>query len=109
MDQSDVQVIELAYRYMVMNTAFFLLLLFVNIFRLTIQGMGFTRIAMIAGVMEMIARTAVAMLLVPVLGFDGACWSNPMAWLFADIFLIPCYVHITKKLKNRLRPAGENV
>ncbi|MGN0779673.1 MAG: MATE family efflux transporter [Aristaeellaceae bacterium] len=108
-DQGDVQVIGQAYRYMVVNTAFFLLLLFVNVFRLTIQGMGFTRIAMIAGVMEMIARTAVAMVLVPLLGFNGACWSNPMAWLLADVFLIPCYLHITRKLKNRLRPAGENV
>lgn len=105
---SDMEVIELAYRYMCVNTACFLLLLGVNIFRLTIQGMGFTRIAMIAGVMEMIARTAVAMILVPIFGFDGACASNPAAWLFADIFLIPCYIHITKKLEHRLQPAGDN-
>ena len=106
---SDMEVIALAYRYMCVNTACFLLLLGVNIFRLTIQGMGFTRIAMIAGVMEMIARTAVAMILVPVFGFDGACVSNPAAWLFADIFLIPCYVRITKKLEHRLQPAGDNI
>ena len=106
---SDMEVIALAYRYMCVNTACFLLLLGVNIFRLTIQGMGFTRIAMIAGVMEMVARTAVAMILVPIFGFDGACASNPAAWLFADIFLIPCYVRITKKLEHRLQPAGDNI
>ena len=107
--QTDVEVIDLAYRYMCVNTAFFLLLLGVNIYRLTIQGMGFTRIAMLAGVMEMIARTAVAMILVPIFGFNGACASNPAAWLFADIFLIPCYLRITKKLEHRLQPAGDNI
>ena len=107
--QTDVQVIDLAYRYMCVNTACFLLLLGVNIYRLTIQGMGFTRIAMLAGVMEMVARTAVAMILVPIFGFNGACASNPAAWLFADIFLIPCYLRITKKLEHRLQPAGDNI
>ena len=106
---SDMEVIALAYRYMCVNTACFLLLLGVNIFRLTIQGMGFTRIAMIAGVMEMVARTAVAMILVPIFGFNGACASNPAAWLFADVFLIPCYLRITKKLEHRLQPAGDNI
>ena len=107
--QTDVQVIDLAYRYMCVNTACFLLLLGVNIYRLTIQGMGFTRIAMLAGVMEMVARTAVAMILVPIFGFNGACASNPAAWLFADVFLIPCYLRITKKLEHRLQPAGDNI
>ena len=57
----------------------------------------------------MIARTAVAMILVPIFGVDGACASNPAAWLFADIFLIPCYLRITKKLEHRLQPASDNI
>ena len=81
-------------------------LLFVNIVRLSIQGMGFTQVAMFAGVAEMIARTGVAVLLVPVLGFTGACLANPMAWLLADAFLIPCFAHIMRRMKVYLRPVG---
>lgn len=105
---SETEVITLARDYMIICTACFVSLLFVNIVRLTIQGLGFARIAMLAGVMELVARVGVAMLLVPHFGFYGACWGNPAAWIFADLFLIPCYFYITKKLRYRMYPAGDN-
>lgn len=105
---AETEVITLARDYMIICTACFVALLFVNIVRLTIQGLGFARIAMLAGVMELVARVGVAMLLVPHFGFYGACWGNPAAWIFADLFLIPCYFYITKKLRYRMYPAGDN-
>jgi Na+-driven multidrug efflux pump len=74
----------------------------VNVLRFAVQGMGFTRVAMFAGVAEMIARTLVAVLLVPVLGFSGACCANPVAWIAADIFLFPCYLHVCKRRAQEL-------
>lgn len=105
---TETDVIHLAYHYMVICTACFIPLMFVNLLRFSIQGMGFTRVAMIAGVMELVARVGVALLLVPFFGFYGACWGNPVAWFFADAFLFPCYFHITKKLHFRMYPAGDN-
>ena len=99
----DPQVMEHAVRYIRMNSAFYIPLLFVNIVRLSIQGMGYTRVAMFAGVFEMIARTAVAMLLVPVLGFTGACMANPAAWILADVFLFPCYARALRAVRERLQ------
>lgn len=107
-DGSDTLVIGYAQQYLVVNVSCYVALLLVNIVRLTIQGLGFTRVAMIAGALEMVARSGVAVLLVPIFGFSGACWANPMAWLFADAFLIPCYFHVMKKLQHRLYPAGHN-
>lgn len=104
----ETEVIRLACDYMVICTACFPALLFVNVLRLTIQGMGFTRVAMLAGVMEMVARVGVAMLLVPLFGFYGACWGNPAAWFFADFFLFPCYFRTMKKMRCQIRPAGDN-
>ena len=101
------EALEMGFLYLRFNAAAYILLLFVNIVRLCIQGMGFTRIAMLAGLAEMIARTAVALLLVPVLGFTGACCANPAAWIMADLFLIPCYFHLMKVLRGRLMPATE--
>ena len=45
----------------------------------------------------------VAVLLVPAIGFTGACFSNPAAWIFADVFLFPCYFHVTKRLSLTMR------
>ena len=99
---TDPEVMTLARQYCTMCVGFFIPLLFVNIVRLSIQGMGFTKIAMIAGFTEMIARCAVAFFVVPLLGFDGACFSNPAAWILADAFLFPCYFFIMRGVRERL-------
>ena len=98
------EVTEMGIRFLTVNAAFYVPLLFVNILRLSIQGMGFTRVAMLAGVFEMIARTAVALLVVPAAGFTGACFANPAAWLFADLFLFPCYFQLIRNVEGRLMP-----
>ena len=101
------QVMERAVQFLRINAAFYIPLLYVNIVRLCIQGMGYTRVAMFAGLFEMVARTAVALLIVPVAGFTGACFANPAAWIMADLFLFPCYSHIMKTLPGRLLPGEE--
>ena len=101
-DAPDVDVINMAYQFLLINSLFYIPLLFVNIVRFSIQGMGYTRIAMFAGVAEMVARALVATCLVPFFGFDAACLSNPAAWVFADAFLIPCYFHVVKRLSLQL-------
>lgn len=103
----DPEVLAQAYRYIMFNSSCYIPLLFVNIVRLSIQGMGYTRIAMLAGVCEMIARTLVAVLLVPLWQFSGACLANPAAWFAADFFLFPCYFHILKQLRVRLKAPAQ--
>ena len=65
------------------------LLLGVNVLRLSIQGMGYSRLSLISGLLEMLARTAVSLWAVPAFGFDAACLASPLAWLLADCFLVP--------------------
>ena len=98
----NAEVIRMGYQFLKINAAFYVPLLFVNIVRLSIQGMGYTRVAMLAGLAEMAARTAVALLLVPAVGFIGACFANPAAWVMADLFLFPCYSHLMRVTKQRL-------
>lgn len=106
-DGGSAKVLELGFRYLKINASFYIPLLFVNIVRLSIQGMGFTRVAMFAGLCEMVARTAVALLVVPVAGFAGACFANPAAWILADLFLFPCYFRVIRSLHGRLMPGTE--
>ena len=104
---ANAAVMDMGFRYLRINAAFYVPLLFVNILRLCIQGMGFTRVAMFAGLSEMLARTAVALLIVPAAGFTGACFANPAAWVMADVFLFPCYFRLMKSLHGRLLPGVE--
>ncbi len=96
-------VMDDAYLMLVINSAFYIPLAFVNIVRFLIQGMGYSKFAVFAGVCEMAARTAVGFLLVPTFGFPAACAASPIAWLLADIFLFPAYFHVLKKTKLMLK------
>ena len=98
---ADAETFGMASGYLVTNVAFFISLLFVNILRFSIQGMGFTRVAMIAGAFEMAARTLTALLLVPRWGFDAVCFANPLAWVMADAFLVPCFAHALRGASRR--------
>ena len=103
------EVLEMGSLYLMLNAAFYIPLLFVNILRLTIQGLGFTRIAMLAGLCEMAARTLVALFVVPAAGFTGACLANPAAWIMADVFLFPCYFRVMRSVRMRLMAGTEEV
>ncbi len=80
---------QLTSRYILIQSAFFFPLALVNIVRFSIQGMGFSPFAILAGVLEMAARTGVGMILVPAFGYTAACFASPAAWVCADLFLIP--------------------
>ena len=101
------EVLDKAHHFLIVNAALYIPLLFVNILRFTIQGVGFTTVAMTAGVMELIGRGFVAIVLVPFFGYDAAVWANPVAWLMADIFLFPCLLTVLKWLQNRLMLTGQ--
>ncbi len=90
------------------NAAFYFPLALVNIVRFTIQGLGFSKFAILAGVAEMAARCLVALAFVPVFGYMAVCFANPTAWIFADLFLIPAYMHVMKRLyRMGLQPVGQ--
>lgn len=101
-DAGEIAIIELTRRFIMASALFYIPLTGVNVYRFCIQGMGFSVFAILAGVFEMLARTLVAILLIPHIGFNGACLANPAAWIAADLFLIPAFIHCCNKLKKRI-------
>ena len=93
--------VGLTTQYIVVLTAFFFPLALVNILRFSIQGMGFSVFAILAGVLEMIARTVVGSFFVPMAGYTAACFASPAAWICADLFLIPACLGCVAHLKRR--------
>ena len=75
------------------------------IYRYTIQGLGYSGLAMFAGVAEMVARVMVGCWFVPLWGYFAACIANPVAWFFACFFLIPAYFAVRKRLTKELAAA----
>lgn len=102
-ESASVQVIENVQLFLMINSAFYIPLAFVNIVRFLIQGMGYSKFAILAGVCEMAARTLVGFAFVPIWGFPAACFASPIAWILADLFLIPAYFHVYKKTKKMLK------
>ena len=104
-------VVPLSRRFLLTNAAFYIPLLFVYLLRFTIQGLGYSELAVFAGVFEMIARAVFGLCLVPLFGYSAVCFASPAAWVMADLFLLPMYFHCLKKqgFKPRrgmlLRPA----
>ena len=101
----EVDIVNMGREYLFWNSVFFIPLGALIVWRYTIQGLGFSTLAMMAGVAEMVARTAVAIVLVPILGYFGAELSNPAAWVAACLFLYPAYKWTCRQLNNRLLAA----
>lgn len=102
-DASETVVLNQARHFLLVNAAFYIPLVFVNVVRFLIQGMGFSICALFAGVAEMIARGLVGIAFVPIFGFNAACFASPLAWIFADAFLIPAFYVTRNILVKRLK------
>ena len=92
--------VSLTSRYVTSVTAFFFPLALVNIIRFSIQGMGYSSFAILAGVLEMAARAGVGLGLVPVFGYTAVCVASPAAWIAADLFLVPAAFACIRKLRK---------
>lgn len=99
-NSGEQDVIKNAAYYMRISNYFYPALGLLTIFRYSIQGLGYSMLSMLSGVMEMIARCGVSIWLVPELAFTGVCFADPTAWMAADLFLIPAYFYLYKKIKR---------
>lgn len=100
LDAGETQIIGYAYQFLLFCTGGYCLLVLVNAVRFTIQGMGFSVFAIISGVMEMIARVTASTVIAGRAGFIGICLAHPLAWVFADAFLIPAFFYCRRKIEN---------
>jgi Na+-driven multidrug efflux pump len=96
----ETAVIDRAVQYLNMVVLFFIPLLMIFVLRNSLQGLGYSRVAMLAGLFELAGRAFVAFALVGPYGFDGAILANPAASIMADALLIPVYLHTVRSLQR---------
>lgn len=88
--------------FLIGNAIFYVPLALVNIVRFMIQGIGFPGFAILAGVCEMIARSIAGFVLVPIFGYIFVVLASPLAWICADMFLLPAYRYVMKKSRGNV-------
>lgn len=96
------EVVSNAAQLMRISATFYPALGILTILRYSIQGLGYSNLSMMSGVMEMIARTAVSIWIVPTMAWTGVCYADPMAWVAADMFLIPAMFFLYRHIKQRI-------
>ena len=102
-------VINDAYRYVVINTAFTFIVAALIVYKSVLQAVNRTTWSMISGFTEIIGRGGVALLVVFLteralvsesLGFSIVCLANPMAWLFGLLTILADYLLMKSKFKK---------
>ncbi|HCD77700.1 MAG TPA: MATE family efflux transporter [Prevotella sp.] len=101
-DHTETAIISNAAMFMRIACYFYPVLGLLVILRYSIQGLGYSNLSMMSGVMEMIARCGVSLWLVPALGFLGVCYGDPVAWVAANVFLVPCIIWLMRRLRRKL-------
>lgn len=106
-DSTEKQIIQLVHRFVTINGAFYPVLSLIYVYRNTLQGVGYSKAAMLAGLFELIARTAMGLFIVPKLGYTAVCFAHPFAWFMADLILIPLYIALLSDKKQHHALQGQ--
>lgn len=104
----EIEIIKDTQLFLRVAASFFPMLGLLCILRYSIQGVGYTTLAMLSGVSEMIARVLVSVFAVPAFGYIAVCFGDPTAWIAADLFLVPTFFVVYRRLKYNIR-AEQNI
>lgn len=97
--------------YLITNASFYVILALLHVYRNTLQGMGRGALTMLAGVTELLLRSAVALIAARYGSYVWVCLSNMAAWVGATALLAAVYYIVIRKYKGPDRiqtPRTEN-
>ncbi len=102
-EASELEILKDTELFLHISVSFFPVLGLLCILRYTIQGAGYTNLAMLSGVSEMIARVLVSLYAVPAFGYLAVCFGDPTAWIAAVLFLVPAFIFVYRRLLRMRR------
>jgi putative MATE family efflux protein len=109
--------IDYSYRYVLIHTAFTLILTVLVICKSALQAVGRNVFTVISGFTEILARAGVAMLVVYLTsrsilnendGFSLVCMCNPTAWFVGAVTVLPDYI-VMKVKYNKLQREQDSI
>lgn len=99
--EANDELVALTKQCLYMNGMFFMALGLLLIVRNAVQGLGYAGLAIFAGVFETIGRVIAAMVSVRKGGYLAVCYSNPIAWVLADVLLIGIVIYVLRKVERK--------
>ena len=109
----QVEILAASSQMLVASGFFYGMLGVLGVCRPTLQSLGFTARAMNAGVLEMVARCAVCLFLVPRFGYTAICFADQTAWVCAAVFVfIACVIEIRngeRRYVERMAPLYNHI
>lgn len=85
-------IVDLASRYMRVNTPFYFVLAVLIVLRSSLQGLGRKAVPVASSIIEMVGKAVIAFTAAPALGYFGVMISEPIVWILMTILLIIGYV-----------------
>ena len=76
------------------------ILYILHVTRSAVQGMGNTVLPMVSGIAEFVMRTVGVLLLPALMGENGIFIAEVLAWLGADLILVPSYYIMLKRISR---------
>ena len=106
-DKEAVAVLDASAKYLRCLGCFYWAIGFLNVARMTVQGLGYPGRAIFSGVTEMIARIVVSLVFVPMYGFSAICFADQTAWVSACLYIIPMCIICVKSAEKSVGNGGE--
>lgn len=91
--------IPLSQQFLTAQGCFFTFLGFIYVYRSSLQGLGKSYITVLVSTFELVARIAISILFTKYFEWQGLCFSDVIAWIMANVVLIPAIIYYVKKLK----------
>ncbi len=97
LDSSETAVLNACGEYMKCVGYFYWALGILFACRMSVQGIGFSGLAIFSGVLEMFARIIVSRKFVPIYKFTAICYTDQIAWIVASLYCtIVCVICVKK-------------
>ena len=100
---SETEVLGYVQKILTCAGFFYFFLAILNCTRQTIQGLGYSAVAMFAGCSELAARGVMSLFVIPTFGFIAVCFTDQLAWIAATSVVVPVFLAIIKRLEKRIQ------
>ncbi|SFG58211.1 putative efflux protein, MATE family [Lachnospiraceae bacterium C7] len=96
------EILDASGKYLACLGIFYWTLGILNTCRLAVQGLGYSNLAILSGVIEMISRTFVSVVFVPIFAFNAICFADQTAWITATTYSCLICIYVVSKVTKQL-------
>ena len=98
--QTAAEALQVGVTYLSVMSVCLPVLYILYVSRSAVQGMGNTVLPMVSGIAELIMRTGGVLILPALMGENGIFVAEVLAWLGADLILVPSFFYMLKKVSK---------